>query len=246
LNLNGQQKSRMSFLSTAEKKAEYDALVQARRLCRACVELVNPSVCQGGAFDSDAIGAWSNWQGNLDALVMVIGQDWGDVAWFLREKGRSTDTSRTNSTLLKLLASIGFEIKLPSETTDGGVLFFTNAILCLKKDGAQAAVRANWFRNCGTRFLRPVIELVQPKVVICLGQRAHRAVLSAFDLKVGNFNDAVLSKEPTLLPINSRVFAVYHCGAGTLNRNRNFEHQLQDWHRIGEFLSRDKAGSILL
>jgi hypothetical protein len=71
-------------------------------------------------------------------------------------------------------------------------------------------------------------------------------VLGAFDLKAGNFNDAVLSTEPTVLPINSRVFAVYHCGAGTLNRNRNFEHQLKDWHRIGEFLSNNKAGSIPL
>jgi hypothetical protein len=77
LELKRSAKSRMSFLSASEKKTKYDALVQARRLCRACVELVNPSVCQDGAFDSDAIGPWSTWQGNLDALVMVIGQDLG-------------------------------------------------------------------------------------------------------------------------------------------------------------------------
>jgi hypothetical protein len=71
-------------------------------------------------------------------------------------------------------------------------------------------------------------------------------VLGAFNLKAGNFKDAVMSTEPTLLPINSRVFAVYHCGAGTLNRNRTFEHQLQDWSRIREFLSRGNTDSILL
>jgi len=73
---------KMSVLDIAGKKAKYDALIEARKSCRACVDLVNPSVCQDGAFDCNAIGAWSKWQGNLDAPVMVIGQDWGDVAWF--------------------------------------------------------------------------------------------------------------------------------------------------------------------
>ena len=89
----------MSVLDIAGKKAKYDALIEARKSCRACVDLVNPSICQDGALDCNAIGAWSKWQGNLDAPVMVIGQDWGDVAWFVREEGRSTDTSRTNNTL---------------------------------------------------------------------------------------------------------------------------------------------------
>jgi uracil-DNA glycosylase len=231
------------------KKVRYHGLVEARKACRACTSLTNPStsltnpsVCEDGKYDCDAIGSWSAWQGNLDAPLMLVGQDWGDVQWFVREEGRSTDTSRTNKTLLRLLASIGFELKLPSETPGDGVLFFTNAVLCLKDGGAQASVPTEWFRNCGTRFLRPTIELVQPKIVVCLGERAYRAVLGAWEIKARKFSDAVTLKEPVALsPLGPWVFPVYHCGARTQIMNRNLEAQLEDWKRIGEFLSPAKA-----
>src|SRR5437762_6588053 len=89
------------------KKARYDALVKARKACSACSGLENPSVCHRGNFDCDEIGAWSKWQGNLNAELMVIGQDWGDVAWFVRERGGSSSTSPTDRTLVRLLGSIG-------------------------------------------------------------------------------------------------------------------------------------------
>ena len=225
-------------LAKTNKDTRYQALVEVRKACRACgTGLTNPSVCENGAFDCEAMGEWSHWQGNLDAPLMVVGQDWGDVAWFLREKGRSTNTSRTNTTLLKLLASIGFQLKLPYQTQGNGTLFFTNAVLCLKSCGAQSSVKPEWFRNCGHRFLRPTIELVQPKIVVCLGERAYRAVMGAWQIKARKFYDAVTSPDSVLLPpCGSSVFPVYHCGARTLNTNRNFEAQLADWKRIGRFL----------
>ena len=116
------------------------ALVEARKACRACTGLTNPSVCHGGVFDCDEIGAWSRWQGNRDAELMVIGQDWGDVARFVRERGGSTNTSKTNMTLVKLLGSIGFLIQLPRETSHRGLVFLTNALLCLPS-GAIGAGR---------------------------------------------------------------------------------------------------------
>jgi uracil-DNA glycosylase len=219
------------------KEARYDKLVEARKVCHECVGLTNPSECEGGAFDCDAIGEWSRWQGNLSAPLMIVGQDWGDVQWFVREKGHSTDWSRTNRTLLELLASIGFNLKLPSETRDG-ILFFTNAVLCLKRGGAQAPVRPQWFRNCGRLFLRPTIELVQPKAVVCVGEKAYRAVLGAWEIKPRKFIDAVTSKDPVVLsPLGPAVFSVYHCSARTQNTNRNIVAQREDWKRIGEFLS---------
>src|SRR5262245_13926362 len=85
-----------------------------------------PSVCHGGDFDCDEIGAWSKWQGNLNAELMVVGQDWGDVGWFVRERGGSTSTSHTNKTLVKLLGSIGLNIELPRDSSGRGTLFLTN------------------------------------------------------------------------------------------------------------------------
>jgi DNA polymerase len=228
----------MAIAEGHPKAARYNALVEARKACHACTGLTNPSVCHGGVFDCDEIGAWSRWQGNVDAELMVIGQDWGDVAWFVREKGRSTNTSKTNTTLVRLLASIGFQIGLPRETSDRGSVFLTNALLCLKDGGAQARVWEGWFSNCGTRFLRPTIALVQPKVVVCLGKRAYDAVVKAYGMRPGTFSRAVQAEEPTPLTGQISAFAVYHCGARILNTHRKLPAQLGDWQRIAKFLAR--------
>jgi DNA polymerase len=234
----------MNVTDSQVKRARYNALVEARKACRACAGLTNPSVCHGGTFDRDEVGAWSRWQGNLDANLMVIGQDWGDVAWFVREAGCSTSTSQTNRTLVKLLGDAGFEVKLPCESSGRGALFFTNAVLCLKEGGAQARVRDECFRNCGTRFLRPLIDLIRPRVVACLGERAYRAVLTSCGLRPGKFREAVESESPVDLPGGVSVFAVYHCGARILNTHRRFSAQRDDWRRIGKFLARQEDSGL--
>ena len=238
----------MSITKNDSKEASCEKLVQDRKTCHACGEgLTNPSVCDGGRWDCNAIGAWSQWQGNLDAELMVVGQDWGDTRWFIRAKGRATDTSKTNNTLLRLLSSIGFDVRVQSQTPDRGALFFTNAILCLKSGGAQASVMPEWFQECGARFLRPTIEIVRPKVVVCLGERAYHAVLGAWPeqgTRPGKFKDAVTSKPPVQLPGGTMVFPVYHCGARTLNMSRNLDEQRRDWKRIGDFLRRPTKGAV--
>src|SRR5437588_7043510 len=69
------------------KLAAYQTLVKARKACHACTGVTNGSAIEGGVYDCDEVGAWSLWQGNLNAQVIVVGQDWGDVDWFLRVKG---------------------------------------------------------------------------------------------------------------------------------------------------------------
>ena len=47
--------------------------------CARCVGLINPTRCASGVYDSEEIGPWARWQGDLDVELMVVGQDWGDV-----------------------------------------------------------------------------------------------------------------------------------------------------------------------
>src|SRR4051812_15532844 len=101
-----------------EKRRRYDALITARKGCGLCSGLANPSQCMNGTFDCAQVGPWSAWQGNLNAPVMIVGQDWGDVAWFIRQKGKTSDASETNNTLIQLLLSIGIKIQLPRNTKD--------------------------------------------------------------------------------------------------------------------------------
>ena len=216
-----------------EKAEPYRQLVDDRKACRVCSGVTNPSVCGDGTHDSDQIGPWSLWQGNLDAELMVVGQDWADVTYFLAHPGRESANNPTNETLRKLLASIGIEIEPPS--TDRGSsakLFFTNAILCLKEGGLQASVKPEWFSNCGQRFLKPTVDLVQPRVVVTLGEMAYHAVAAAYEIPALPFKAAVEKEDGFPLTNRTTLYPVYHCGARILNTHRHFDQQVADWNRI--------------
>jgi len=119
-----------------DKRSTYDALIASRKACKVCHLLENPAQILGGQYDSSQIGPWTLWQGNLDAEIMIVGQDWGDVRYFTTNAGHEAVRNPTNEMLAKLLASIGIRIDPPSPQDDGGgSLFLTNAILCLKHKG---------------------------------------------------------------------------------------------------------------
>ncbi len=173
---------------------------------------------------------------------MVVGQDYSDDRYFERRKGIEDPSNRTNLNLVTLLGSIGFPVTMPGERLGRGEAFFTNAILCLKQGGMQAPVRDEWFRNCGERCLRSQIELVRPKVVVGLGERAFNAVLAAFGLPKERLRDAILSRG-TCLPSGAMAVAVYHCGARVINGARNLNRQRQDWQRVSASLGAPAARS---
>jgi DNA polymerase len=217
-----------------DRNAAYDALVAARKACRACgADLRNPSECDGGTWDADHIGPWSRWQGNLNATVMVVGQDWGSEGYFTKKRGCDEANNPTSTFLTELLASIGIKVSEPTEL-DGfsGAAFFTNAILCLKAGERMSdPVKARWLSNCGTRFLKPTIELVSPRVLISLGAGAYRAIARLYGLAKTSFPDAVDRPDGWILSPATRYFPMFHCGPlGLVNRRRNV--QLGDWVKV--------------
>lgn len=221
------------------KLESYAALVENRKDCRMCQDLINPSVCAGGKFDTNHIGPWTKWQGNINAQLMVVGQDWGDVRYFVNNQGRESASNPTNKNLVRLLESIGISI-LPVSNPLGysGEVFLTNAILCLKDGGLQGPVKREWFGNCGAAFLRPLIELVNPKVVVSLGQLPYRAIRKLYGLPRVTFRNAVETEPGFLLPNGIRYFPMYHCGMRIINTHRRLEQQVVDWQKVRPFISR--------
>lgn len=215
-----------------------DSLVSARARCRACAELSNPAEIAGGSLDSSELGPWTLWQGRLDADVLVVGQDWGDVASFTKNGGFEEPGNPTNRRLVELLALAGVTVAPPARLGRAGSAFFTNAILCMKRGGLQAAVRPAWFRECGARFLGPTIELVTPLAVVALGTHATSAVCDAFAVRrPARFADAVEAPAGIPLPDGSHLFPRYHCGVRSTNMNRSRELQDDDWRRLGTWLA---------
>jgi uracil-DNA glycosylase len=223
-----------SVAPNSARLAAYTTLVHARKDCRACAALVNPSACDGGVYDSEQIGPWSLWQGNLNAEIVIVGQDWGDTRYFLTNRGREAGRNPTNETLVKLLGSIDVDVAPPNSEEDRrSRCFFTNAVLCLKQHGGlQGKAEPEWFMNCGRRFLRPTIDLIAPKAVVSLGEQAYRGIMASYGMPRMAFRIAVERPEGLLLTGTIRHFPMYHCGRRILNKLRPMEQQLKDWARV--------------
>jgi len=226
-----------------DKQTIYASLVNARKQCACCKGLVNPSRCARGVYDSAEIGPWTRWQGRLDAELMVVGQDWGDVSYFESHRGLDEARNPTNRRLRELLAQAGFEVAAVGAEAGRGTVFLTNAILCLKSGGLGGPVKSAWFAECGPRFLRPQIELVRPRAVVALGERAYRAVCRAFGRRAGPFRRAVESGTKAELLVGVRLFPVYHCSPRVLAATRTWDQQQADWRRIGITLGRLLKGN---
>jgi DNA polymerase len=201
--------------------------------------LHNPDAPNLRQWDSEHVGGWSQWLGDLNAEVVVIGQDWGDVAGFKKDKGRDTPRNPTNKRVRDLLQSVGFTVPPAPEVSTNGGVFLTNAVLCLKEGGLQGKVESVWFDNCGPKFLRPLLELIRPNVAVTLGERAYRAVARVFDLKDRNKNFLSVVQTPAVpLFAGCSLVPVYHCGNRVWNGRRREAEQISDWQRVRSALGR--------
>lgn len=217
------------------KTLQYKTLVQNRKQCRACVELTNPSDPRLSHLDSNNIGPWSRLFGDLDADLMIVGQDWGDVRYYLANQGLDNLANPTMRTLERLLQSVGMDVSLSKYSPEAKGLFLTNAILCLKGGGLQAKVQSSWVTNCATLFLKQQVEIVRPRVVVTLGLQAYLAICLAFRLRQKSLRTAVEAPS-TPLQTGSVLVPVYHCGTRVLNTHRPLERQYKDWSRVREAL----------
>lgn len=208
------------------------------------------------------INLWTYWQGKncLDAKIMLVGQDWGSP-WdesakpimqkiTLSNEGAPFDymdgnNSITDNNLCELFRVLGYDISKPNND-----LFFTNFILGYRHRGCSGNYSKKWEQNARGYFNR-LANIIEPKVIICLGRSTFEGVLSAFGKKqrIRRFNQFIESNaNPVPVALNSGetayVFALAHCGAmGTLNRNRGKEKtenvldvQKEDWKRIDSLL----------
>ncbi|PEJ52379.1 hypothetical protein CN692_21960 [Bacillus sp. AFS002410] len=215
-------------MGTSDVTKQYNQLINLRKDCKICVGLKNPFEVEK-QFDVNEIGAWSKWKGDLDAKIVVVGQDWGDENSYISSKGVCDPNNATNQRLVALLESIGVSV-------ENDKLFFTNAILCLKQGGLSGDVKIKWFNNCASHFLRPLLDTIKPEITITLGRKAYEAVVKVYNEKIMPFKEIVNQKDPHIIHSNDfyfKLFPVYHCGQLGLV-NRNSELQFKDWDRIKE------------
>lgn len=211
--------------------------------------------------DCEEINLWTYWQGrgHLDAKIMLVGQDWG-CPWdqssqstmkqiSLANQGQTYDylnnnPSVTDNRLIRLFQEIGYDI-----TQECADLFFTNFVLGYRNKGTSGGYQNSWMLH-DKDYFRELVNIMEPKVILCLGRSTFEGVLSAFDLtasfRIRDYNAFIESSRnpvPVTLPggETAYLFALAHCGAmGTLNRNRkknaSLDAQIEDWRKIISYL----------
>ena len=223
------------------RMASYLALVARRRAHRFPRGLLNPAGIQGGRWDSDHLGPWSCWQGALDAEVVVVGQDWGNEALFLKGKGRPSDGDPTNVNLRAMAHRAGWDMGSP-EAPRPQPIYLTHAVLGIRAMGNPVTVPPIAWIDDSVPFLVQLLEIIRPRALVSLGRAALRSCrLALLDTeRNGRMPDhpsvnQAHARNPILHPGKPVLFAFYHCSPLGLS-NRSLEHQFEDWQFLGEWL----------
>lgn len=226
------------------KQREYKALVEERKNCRICEEkfgLINQSIIANGEFDKEiSIGAWSTWQGSLDAKILLVGQDWGDKASYEKDEGLSCISDNiTDLNLIELFRTIGIKLEKPSRHITNPLLFFTNAVLCMKEGNLATKIPDTCYNNCANLFLNRLIKIIKPEIIITLGNKAYQNVTKIYGMKPypsfrALLEEVVIKSEPISLETFDGLPAlsllpVPHCGQYSTNTFMGMDEQKKIW-----------------
>lgn len=222
---------------------KFETLIAARKACRICVERSPGRIrsCAEFAFDPDVVSHWEQWLGHHKPNLLVVGQDFGNVDYFVRNRGRDEPNNKTNENLHKLLTAAGIAVTHPSQRDRKAPVFLTNSILCIKEGSMNGPILSSWVNTCSEKHLLPLVGYLRPPVVVGMGNAGWRAVRRIFTLAVAPQHISRAAGCDWLAGDGTRIFAVGHCGPlGIINRP--WPQQLADWRRIGAFV-RQPSGS---
>lgn len=186
-----------------------------------------------GVYECDHVSPYTKTAGNVDAEVMFILKDWSSdeqLSGPVGEHGRDSiefgyDPSvRTNKNLRALL-KVHFGLSLQDT-------FGTNLFPFIKKGAMNASIPMRDLTAAAVEFAIPQIEVVSPKVVICLGKDVINAIRKGIGMdRVDYLTQAIDS------PFSHgevRIWAQSHPSQqGTNNRNR-IGSVSDDWSRMSE------------
>lgn len=254
------------MISHSEKRYNYQELVLKRKKSRKCDAFGFKNQSDFPDFDTNEIGNFSTWANDLDADIVIVGQDYCNTEIFKRDHGKiqlgplddpeilkQWDTA-TNFYLWKLLKSIGRDIGVPKDgKTKKNGIFLTNVVVDLKDGVMNASIPQKVYNYSGEDYLRPLVKIINPRMVIALGTGASRSLLNLYKddhaenkfYKSKPFGDIFNHGYFSTGNGKMRLFPVYHPGplgqANRKNREKDksltgFERMITDWADLLNFL----------
>lgn len=212
----------------------YAKLVEKRRIHDFNDEdLFNPS--QLNITNDEHLNAWAYWHGDINADILLIGQDFGGKKYYEDHNGDDSSkfSSPTNYMLNSLFKEISNDINLLDKQNSNANLYFTNAVLGAKNGDMVKAIKKSWYLPTAKLFIKPLIEIIQPKIIIAMGGAAFDTIASIYLKESYNLKD-VVGKSPIEIKLSNTTiyfFTVYHC-SNNGRMTRKHEQQKEDWRKI--------------
>ena len=188
-----------------------------------------------GRYECDFVSPYSISAHNVDARLMVLLQDWAshDVLKedFLEERCTiGYDPKRTTNIRLQQLLHQHFGLELKD-------IYATNVFPFIKSGGMNSKIKSKDLRCAAKTFALPQIDIVQPRIAVCLGKVAFDAVaVVAGQQKSASIDSAIAS------PFShgtTRIWCQAHTGPqGYNNRNRGGVDVSADWKKMAETFRR--------
>lgn len=181
----------------------------------------------GGAYECDFVSPYTKSAGNVNAEIFVLLQDWSSDKSLRNSLDLDcvqyglTRTLPTNRRLVELLRQ-HFCVEL--EDT-----YATNLFPFIKMGGISSSIPMGDLIRAAQEFALPQIQIVHPKLVICLGLKTFNAVRIACEHTPARRMDEAIASPFTFN--ESLVWCQAHTGARGQN-NRGHKRVSEDWRNM--------------
>jgi hypothetical protein len=167
----------------------------------------------GGFWDFEFVVPWTKSACNLDAQLMVIGQDWASQDFLEKHNTEQKRACRkltgqddwlpTNRRLMILLRK-HFELDFVDT-------YATDVSVFIKPGKMSGNVPMKYLKYCAERYTLPQIDIVRPRMAICLGSKTFNSVRSALQLFPLTFKQACQPSAHTIMS-GTEIYGVPHTG----------------------------------
>lgn len=218
-----------------DKKSALAELVTKRR-SEQHAEYHHLHTYDDGYWNFDFVVPWTKSVCNLDAKLMIVGQDWASEDFLLkhnsdekRDKRKLTGQDewlQTNRYLKELLKK-HFDLEFSD-------VYATDVSIFIKPGTMSADIPMKDLLYCAEKYAVPQIEIIQPVMVLCLGAKTFKSVRCALGGKSISFKEAC-SPPPHTLCGKAEVYAVPHTGGQGIANARGKENVDKIWAELANW-----------
>ena len=190
---------------------------------------------RNGIYECDHVSPYSHGAQNVNAKVMLVLQDWGSIDYLkslcdkdhesLSRLGRDPKLF-TNKNITDLL-NRHFHLDLADT-------YATNLFPFIKQGTMSSSIPIQDLNRTAMEYTRPLIEIIQPAIVICFGLKTFNALIASYGHK-GSTKIAEAINSPKTVG-TGLIHCLPHPGRlGQNNRNKGgIDRVSADWTSVAK------------